>query len=47
MLEPIRIVCVWRPSEDFPLETVANLFKGCRIAAGERELEFHCLKIEK
>lgn len=43
MTDKINIVCSWRPSEDFPLETVLNLFKGCRIAMGDREFDFHCL----
>jgi len=43
MNEPIRIVCAWRPSRDFPTSSVERLFKGCRRAAGSREIEFHCL----
>ena len=43
MTDPIRIVCTWRESKDFPIASVFNLFKCCRQAAGSREIEFHCL----
>ena len=43
MSDPIHIVTVWRKSPDFPVSTVVNLYRGCLMAAGDKEIVFHCL----